>query len=842
MKSRSFSFLLVLALLPLAAQAQDRLLSPAEFLGYALGERFTPHHRVVDYVTHVAAASPNVRLEPYGETYEGRPLLTAFVTTPGNLGRLETIREDNLRRAGLLPGEPAGETALVWLSYNVHGNESVSTEAAMATLYALANPADAHTQRWLENAVVVIDPCINPDGRERYVQWYRQARGRAPNARPAAWEHHEPWPGGRTNHYYFDLNRDWAWMTQQETQQRLALYNRWLPHVHVDFHEQGVDEPYYFAPAAEPFHESITAFQRDFQTEIGANHARYFDAEGWLYFTRQRFDLFYPGYGDTWPTFNGAVGMTYEQGGSGRAGLAIRTAEGDTLTLAERIAHHHTTGLSTVETMAQNHRRVVAQFADYFAQARTAPPGDYKTYVVKGENAPDRLDALARHLDAQGIAYGYAEARRQARGFAYATGRAEGFTVAPGDLLVSAYQPKSVLAKVLLEPRSVLADSVTYDITAWALPYAYGLDAFATTERLAPGAPTPPRDAAPTPSVARPYAYLVEWNSLDDARFLAALLEQGIKLRFAEQPFEVNGRTYAEGTLIITRKGNAGDFDTTVRETAAQFGQALVPVESGIVTRGADFGSSDVPFLARPEVAVLASEEISSYALGEVWHFFDQVLHYPITLLPTDDFEIADLTLFDVLILPSGAYDKIFPDEKLPALKEWIRGGGRLIAMERAVSFFEGKEGFAVKKKKAEGEAADSLAAPRQRRYGERERQEISDEVPGSIFRVEMDATHPLGFGLDRYFTLKRNDNAFAFLDDGWNVGVLRTDSHVSGFTGYRARAALQDVLAFGVQEMGRGEVVYLVDDPLFRGFWYTGKLLFANAVFLVGQSTPARY
>ncbi|RMF60867.1 MAG: zinc carboxypeptidase, partial [Bacteroidetes bacterium] len=357
---RLFAFAL-LCILALPASGQDRLLAPADFLGYEPGTRFTPHHRVVAYFEHVAAASPNVRLEYYGETYEGRPLLVAYVARPDYLARLDAIRTNNLRLAGLAEGAVDGPTAaLVWLSYNVHGNEAVSTEAALLTLYDLANPDNARTQAWLDSTVVIIDPCINPDGRDRYVHWYNQTVGRFPDPNPDAREHHEPWPGGRTNHYYFDLNRDWAWATQQETRHRLPLYQRWLPHVHVDFHEQGVDEPYYFAPAAEPFHEAITPWQRELQTIIGQNHARYFDERGWLYFTRQVFDLFYPGYGDTWPTFNGAVGMTYEQGGSGRAGLAIRTAEGDTLTLAERIAHHHTTGLSTVEATARHRTRVLA--------------------------------------------------------------------------------------------------------------------------------------------------------------------------------------------------------------------------------------------------------------------------------------------------------------------------------------------------------------------------------------------------------------------------------------------------------------------------------------------------
>ncbi|MFP4235204.1 MAG: hypothetical protein ACLFUG_09760, partial [Nitriliruptoraceae bacterium] len=277
---------------------------------------------------------------------------------------------------------------------------------------------------------------LNPDGRERYVQGYRQRRGAQPNPDPDAREHDEPWPGGRFNHYLFDLNRDWAWGTQPETRARLALYDRWLPAVHVDFHEQGVDSPYYFAPAAEPFHARITPWQRELQTRIGQANAEVFDREGLLYFTREVFDLFYPGYGDTWPTFNGAVGMTYEQGGSGRAGLAIRTAEGDTLTLADRIRNHVATGLETVATVARNADEVRQQFAAYFA---TPPAGPVRAYAVRGDAG--RLGALADHHRMQGIAYGWASQEQTARGVRYAGGldaptETARVTVQPGDLVV----------------------------------------------------------------------------------------------------------------------------------------------------------------------------------------------------------------------------------------------------------------------------------------------------------------------------------------------------------------------------------------------------------------------
>jgi murein tripeptide amidase MpaA len=280
------------------ASAQPPLQTPAAHLGYRLCERYTPHHQIVSYFRHVAAAAPTrVSLQEYGKTYEGRPLMLAFVSSPANLGNLEAIRTNNLRLTGLLKDGNAPREdmpVIVWLSYNVNGNEPSSSEAAMKTIHRMLDGSDPATAAWLEKAVVVIDPCINPDGRDRYANWQNSTASMIPDANPQTREHREPWPGGRTNHYYFDLNRDWAWQSQVETQQRMKVYNQWLPQVHVDFHEQSPNSPYYFAPAAQPYHEAITPWQREFQQVVGKNNARYFDRNGWLYFTKERFDLFYP--------------------------------------------------------------------------------------------------------------------------------------------------------------------------------------------------------------------------------------------------------------------------------------------------------------------------------------------------------------------------------------------------------------------------------------------------------------------------------------------------------------------------------------------------------------------
>ncbi len=833
---------LALLLLPAttAAQPTETLQSPATFLGYELGAQFTPHHRVVDYVRHVAEHSPRVTHRQYGTSVEGRPLQLATVTSTDNHDRLETLRRDNLKRAGLREGTPQAEpTAIVWLSYGVHGNESVSTESALRTLYALGNPQNDRTGTWLNDTVVLLDPLLNPDGRARYVQWYKRMTGDTPNARPAAREHHEPWPSGRTNHYYFDLNRDWAWGTQQETRQRLDAYHRWMPHVHVDFHEMGVDDPYYFAPAAKPFHENLTEWQRDFQFTIGHNHAEYFNEKGWLYFTEEVFDLFYPGYGDTWPLFNGAIGMTYEQGGSGRAGRAIVTAEGDTLTLTDRLRRHHTTGLSTVEVTAEHHEQVVRQFEAYYASAQEDPPGDYETYVVQRDDQGHRLSALADHLDRQRIRYGFVTETERVEGRSYQSGTTERVRLRRGDLLVNTAQPKGRLAKVLLEPSTTITDSLMYDITAWSLPYAYGLEAYALPDRVEPDTDTMPVSTSSVPDDAvSPYAYVTPWTSRADVQFAAALLDENIHVRFATEPFTVDERSYEAGALIVTRAANTNRidrFDATVRRLADAHDQSLHAASTGFTEQGPDFGSANVGFIDSPHVAALSGPPTTPSRIGEVWHFFDRQINYPVTLLPADDFEPSMLDDVDVLVLPSGRYGEWWSDERAAALTDWVRQGGRLISMGNANDALTAHSAYALTR--ADPSTPDTAAATDLAPYSGETRRRLSGATPGSIHRVYLDDSHPLGFGIEPpYFTLKRNDDAFAYLDDGQTVGALRAPAPVSGFMGHEAQQTVDETLLFGVQSLGSGQVVYFVDNPLFRGFWYNGQVLFGNAVFFVGN------
>ncbi|MEM1324520.1 MAG: M14 family metallopeptidase [Bacteroidota bacterium] len=817
--------------LSLSAQT---ILSPDNFLKHNIGEQFTPHHRLIDYYEHVAENSPNVMLKYYGDTYEGRPLVLAFVSTPENLANLEAIRLNHLRKTGLETGKADGkDIAVTWLSFTVHGNEAAGSESAMPVLYELASPNNERTKEWLENSIVILDPVLNPDGNSRYISWYRQYANRVPNPDLNSLEHREPWPNGRVNHYLFDLNRDWAWATQKESQQRLKVYNQWLPHVHADLHEMGINSPYYFAPAAQPYHEYITDWQTEFQEDIGRNHAKYFDEEGWLYYTKEVFDLLYPSYGDTYPVYNGSIGMTYEQGGSGRAGRAGRAESGNLVTLKDRVAHHETTALSTIEVAAKNADRLSTEFEKFYDDAQNNPQGDYKTYIIKGTNSRAKLKRLTELLDLHRIEYGSLSSSRDGNGFDYKMAKNGSFDIEPNDLIISAYQPKGVLTQVLFDPETAVVDSLTYDITAWSLPYAYGFEAYATTDRINSNAEFQ-LPAMPMLSKSdNTYAYAISWESVADAHFLSQLLQEGIKVRFTNGSFSLEGRDFSAGTLIVNRADNRNlekGWQDRLMALAEEHEQLIVPLQTGYVDSGRDLGSNSYSFIDAPNVAIVGDTPTFANEFGQVWFYMERELNYPVTVLTMKNLFSVDLDEYDVLILPEGRFR--FSDGQVEQLQSWVRGGGKLIAIGRAVSGLASTGAFGLERASSD-EGDDENDEPAI--YGESTRRYVSSTTPGAIFQTQIDETHPLGYGLgDTYYSLKTGTQSYSYQEDVWNVGYLNNDPISFGFVGENAKKRLNRNMVFGVRNSGRGQVIYLVDNPLYRGFWEQGKLLFANGLFLV--------
>jgi hypothetical protein len=823
----------VLVPMPLAAQAPP---SPQEVLGYELGDRFTDHAGVMRYMEALAAAAPSmVRLRPYGETPEGRRLLQVVIAREDRLARLDELLSRN--RALIEPATAAaaarelGATnpAVVYYSYGVHGNESSSSEAAMWTAWDLVRGAP-EVAGVLDSLVVVIDPVANPDGRDRYVNWYRQARGAAPNPSPESREHWEPWPGGRFNHYLFDLNRDWAWATQAETRARLATWDYWSPQVHVDFHEMGYQTSYFFFPAAAPINPMYPAHILDWGRYFGDANARAFDQHGWPYYTGEGFDLFYPGYGDSWPSLVGAIGMTYEQAGSGRAGLTIRQPDGQYLTLRQRATQHRTSGNATLRAAAARRSDLIADFARFH---QTVGDGLPDILVVPGDEA--RAAALLDLLRSQGIRV--EEATRPFRGgatphFGFAARR----EFPAGTLLVRARQPRGRLALTLLQPETVLDATYSYDISAWSLPFAYGIEAH-SIGRVPDGGWRPAgerwRAGAGAPGEAA-VGMLAE-PRFDNWPAVIRYLQAGGRARVLNDAFTIEGRSWPAGTLFFPR---AGVEDWVGKVASAGLDSVAVPVHSARATQGTDLGTNRAYNLKLPRTALVMGDGVAPTAAGAHWFFLEQTLQLPFDQLPVERVAAADLADYDVIILTDMSRGAL-GERGTAALERWVQRGGTLVASGTGARTV-GADIADISLREPPEESEENRLERALRGREERQLDRWTAQVPGAILSVQLDAGHPLAFGTgvagnpSRLYVLHSGAQVFEPHTDFETVGFFRAElERVSGVISERNLEQLQRGSWLATRRVENGRVILFIDDPVFRHFWYSTFQPYANAIMV---------
>jgi hypothetical protein len=476
----------------------------------------------------------------------------------------------------------------------------------------------------------------------------------------------------------------------------------------------------------------------------------------------------------------------------------------------------------------------VNNFRTYFQDAVSKPKAGIRSYLIRSDES-GRAKAYTDFLTRNGIEWGYATGGSAVTGgILYDNGKAENLKASAGDIVVPALQPRGNLLSVLMERSSKLSDSATYDITAWSLPFVYGLQAYACKEAIAYSAQAPASKVEPW--VTNAYAYAIPWTGMSSAQCLSKLTKAGIRVRYAEQPFSAGGRDFESGSLLITKAANqqVAGLEQKIQEITKASGTTAVGLRSGFMDKGFDLGSDRVRIIHVPKVAVITGSSVSSLALGEVWHFFDQQLQYPLALLSEQQF-LSTAAEYNVLILADGNYDLLSDKNRNDALKSWVRAGGKIIALEGAVAQLARAE-WGIKLKGSD-DKAETKEYELLKKYEHRERDGLSAVTPGSIYRVGLDRSHPLAYGYpDYYYTLRQDVNLYEFMKEGWNVGYLKKDDYVAGFAGVKAKDKLKDGLLFGVQELGRGQVVYLADDLLFRSFWENGKLMFCNALFMVGQ------
>lgn len=837
MTARRLAFSVVLILLAFSTAAQQQPVpAPEEFLGYRIGERFTPYHRIIDYFEELARRSSLITLEKIGETYEHRPLLLATITSAKNRASLDAIRR-NVNTLGRGEGDAAeiarNTPAVVWLAFGVHGNESSSAESAMMVASALLR--EPELTRLLDDLVIIIDPLENPDGRERYISWFHRTRGQKPNANPDAFEHLEPWPGGRFNHYLIDMNRDWAWQSQRETQARVAAYRQWSPQVVVDFHEMSFQSTYFFPPDAKPLNANLPADVEKWLEVFGRANAAEFSRRGWPFFVAERFDLFYPGYGDSWPSLRGAIGMTYEVAGGGRGGSIVERQDGTILTLADRALRHYTTAIATVRTAAQNREQLLRYT---HAAARAQIDGGKNTFLILPDSA--NFDSLIDLLRRQDIRVDMFPAATSLRATRLDGASAETRTFPAGTAVVSTKQPFGGLANTLLEKAPAFSSGFVeeqrakaeadepddfYDLTTWSLPLAMNVEAYVTQ---APVANVKEFTRAPRPAFrAASYGYLVDGMEPNLYRFAGRLLESGIRFSVSAADVPLGERTHARGTLVILKGNNAGTLDATLERIAREAGVTVVGLESGWMG-GISFGSEKLRHVKDPKIGLVGGPGSAPTSYGMLWHTLDVDTPIPHTTLNAESLRNIDLSAFEVLIFPDGNYAERLGKRGVEKIKTWVSEGGTIVAVKGANAFLREKDVEVSKLKRWEPpkKKDDEKPAGDQRYHDFR--------VPGSAFRTTMNARSYLTFGVPRPPAVLV-EGSDAYLPVTHKVDNILTidakDPLISGVAWQESIDRLKGSVYVVAEPFGRGQVITFADDPHFRLFWRATLPVFLNAV-----------
>jgi hypothetical protein len=840
-----------------------------QVLGHEPGEVITPPEEIAIYLRALNQAAPDrTRLVEYARTWEGRPLWLFIVASPERIARLEQVKAD-LRRIADPRSLPAADAdrlvrelpVVTWLMHGVHGNEISSSDAALAEAYhLLAAQGDGDVQTILRDSIVVIDPMQNPDGRARFVAQNLLGRASTADSNPLSAEHDEPWPGGRVNHYLFDMNRDWFAQSQPETRGRIKAMLEWFPHVVVDLHEMGGDGSYYFAPPAVPINPHITKSQQASFEMFGKANAAKFDERGFAYFIRENYDSFYPGYGESWPIFQGAVGMTYEQASA--RGLRWKRTDGDELTYRDGVVHHFTSAITTAATAAKNRERLVRDFLEYRrSAAQEGEKGTTREYIIVPGVDPSRALRLARNLTTQGI-----EVRRADEPVKVGTRM-----IAAGAFLVSNAQPSGRLVRNLLDVHTAqddpfvkeqdrrrrlrLGDQI-YDITAWSLPLVFDVEVV-TAPASFTGRATPVslQSAAMTLPPAK-VGYLLPWGSAS-ASAVADMLQAGIRVRHAGMPFAFAGRKFPIGTAIVRVSENGADLAAKLAPIVARHDAEAFPIDSGYQDEGISLGSANVHPMKAPRVLLAWDAPAQTNSAGFARYVLEQRFGQPVTAIRVGTIARADLKDFDVIVLPSGTYAPLAGDDALRRLREWTRAGGTLITIGEAtrwaasVNLLEtpaelrgGKPDTppsgSGSSASGSGGSKDSGAASAAFDYDkaiqpERERPE---NTPGGILRVGLDQEHWLSSGQDGEVQAIVEGNRVLTpirLDKGRNVGVYAAKERLvaSGLVWDEARDQLAQKAFLVHQPMGQGHLIAFAEEPNYRAFTEATELLFINAVLL---------
>jgi len=816
--------------------------TPEEVIGMVPGEWHVRHDQLVQYMRALAEASDRVSLTEFGETYEDRTLLYLTITSPQNQGNIEQIRKNHVALTDPDQSENLNTEEMpvvLYMGYSIHGNEPSGSNASMLVAYHLAAAQGSEIEQMLNNSVVLLDPSLNPDGLNRFASWANTHKSKNVVADPNSMELNERWPSGRTNHYWFDLNRDWMLVQHPTSQGRIDNFHHWKPNILTDHHEMGSDATFFFQPGIQSRTHPLTPQRnQDLTKAIAGYHADLLDEEQRLYYSEESFDDFYYGKGSTYPDINGGIGILFEQASS--RGHAQETIHG-VMTFPFTIKNHFLASLSTLaaaqdlRTDILNHQRTFYQEA-----AREASNASIRAYVYGAEADPARTHHFTEMLKRHKIEVYELAQDLEADGKRFESGSA---FVIPND------QKQHRFIEALFERRTTFTDSLFYDVSTWTMPYAYDLPFAELGSRSYSsnllGAAVEGLPDFPEGEVIggrSDYAYLFEWDGYYAPRALNRMLNEGIRAKVAAKPFTsviaTGVKEFDYGTILVPvgpQKVASSKIHELAQQAAKEDGLNVYAISTGLTQGGMDLGSRNFEDLEKPNIAIIAGDGASSYEVGEAWHLLDQRYAMTPTLLTTDRFSYADISRYNVIVMVNGGYNG-FSDSSVEKLKSWVRDGGTLIATKYAINW--AKSNGLANIEFLEDEEQDSSEVVTQP-YADRSATQGAQFIGGSIFNTKLDLTHPLGYGYnDDDLTVFRNSTLFMKkAENPYATPLYYTDEPLaSGYISDENLEKLKGTAAIVVSRLGSGKVITMTDNPNFRAFWYGTNKLFMNAIFF-GQT-----
>ncbi len=810
----------------------SKIPTPESVLGYQVGEWHASHDQVVMYLRELAKVSPRIVMEEYARSYEHRPLYHLYITSEANHARLDDIQKEHYKLSQ--PDQSADVDiskmpSVVYQGFSIHGNEPSGANASMLVAYHLAAGKCAEVNDILDNVVILLDPVYNPDGFHRFSTWANSHKSKNMSSDPNDREYNEVFPRGRTNHYWFDLNRDWLLLAHPESRGRVAKFHEWKPNILTDHHEMGTNQTFFFMPGIQTrIHPLTPKKNQELTAKIGTYHAKALDKIGSLYFTEERYDDYYYGKGSTYPDANGCVGILFEQASS--RGHVQETDNG-VMTFPFTIRNQATTAMSTLQAASSMREELLGYQREFYKTAmQEAKKDSRKGFVFSEQKDKSRLTHFVNLLQKHDIQVQTLQQNISAGGKQFDKEHS---------YYVPLEQPQYRLIKSVFDPIFKFDDSLFYDVSAFTLPMAYNIDYQEVTGKKAM-TESMPYLGKPEGKVVggkSEYAYLFEWNEYYAPNALHELLSENLIVKVGTQQLKIETsegmKLFDYGTIQIPvsnnqRRTSAEIFDL-VKKVASKNQLKIYGVKTGLTPMGSDLGSGDFEVLEKPEVLLLVGSGVNSYDAGEVWHLLDQRYDMPITKMDVSRFSRADLSRYNVIVMVDGNYNSI--SNQSEKLKTWVQKGGTLIPFKRAIRWAKSKGISNVTFKKS----SDDKKEKKRRPYEKQSADSGAEVIGGAIFSTELDLTHPLGFGYHSS-SLPIFRRGTLFLEPAKNPYatplVYTSAPLLSGYISKKNLETLSNSASIVVSGMGRGKVINMADNTNFRAFWYGTNKLFANAIF----------